>query len=81
MEIRLAELQREFEAGQLEFQSLEKRQTYLRETLLRISGAIQVLEEMLSKEQSAGTNQAASGQSQLVLAAADGSKVRPIESN
>jgi hypothetical protein len=81
MQRRLAELQREFDAGQLELQNLERRQTYLRETLLRISGAMQVLEEILSKEQPAGPNEAAPAQTQLVLAAADGSKIRQIESS
>lgn len=46
---RLTELQTEYESGQKMLASLEVKQANLRETLLRISGAIQVLEEELSK--------------------------------
>ncbi|MEZ4731287.1 MAG: hypothetical protein R3E79_29565 [Caldilineaceae bacterium] len=45
---RLTELRREFDAGQKMLADLEAKQTELRETLLRISGAIQVLEEELA---------------------------------
>lgn len=45
---RLNELKQEFESGQKMLMDLEKRQANLRETLLRISGAIQVLEEELA---------------------------------
>lgn len=47
---RLDELKREFEIGQTRLKELEKEQAYLRETLLRISGAIQVIEELLQTE-------------------------------
>ena len=47
LEKRLAELKKEFEAGQTRLRELETEQAYIRETLLRISGAIQVLEEAL----------------------------------
>lgn len=49
LERRLSELKAEFEAGQQTLADLEARQTNLRNTLLRISGAIQVLEEELAK--------------------------------
>jgi predicted nuclease with TOPRIM domain len=47
---RLTELKKEFEIGQTRLQELERQQAMLRETLLRISGAIQVLEEMIAAE-------------------------------
>jgi predicted nuclease with TOPRIM domain len=46
---RLQSLKSEFEDGQKILADLEAKQANLRETLLRISGAIQVLEEMLSE--------------------------------
>ncbi len=50
LERRLAELKTEFESGQTRLRELETEQAYIRETLLRISGAIQVLEEALGQE-------------------------------
>ena len=47
---RLQELQQELQAGQLELQTVQARETYLREMILRLSGAIQVLDELLSPE-------------------------------
>lgn len=44
---RLAELRTEFESGQQTLDQLETQATTVRQTLLRISGAIQVLEEEL----------------------------------
>ena len=49
LEKRLEELKAEFESGQKALAELEARQAGLRETLLRISGAIQVLKEELGK--------------------------------
>ncbi|ASC72320.1 hypothetical protein XM38_032770 [Halomicronema hongdechloris C2206] len=49
---RLKELQTEFESGQKVMAELEAKQTNLRDTLLRISGAIQVLKEELDKVES-----------------------------
>lgn len=49
LEQRLAALKAEFEAGQKMLAELEARQAELRSTLLRISGAIQVLGEELAK--------------------------------
>jgi predicted nuclease with TOPRIM domain len=50
LEQRLQTLKTEYEAGQKVLRELEAKQTNVRETLLRISGAIQVLEEALSEE-------------------------------
>jgi hypothetical protein len=47
LEQRLQELKTEFEAGQKLLADLETKQENLKQTLLRISGAIQVLEEEL----------------------------------
>jgi predicted nuclease with TOPRIM domain len=47
---RLEELKKEFETGQARLRELETEQAYTRETMLRISGAIQVLEEALGLE-------------------------------
>jgi len=49
-EDRLSELRSQYEAGQRELEKLQQRQNDLQVTLLRISGAVQVLEEELSKE-------------------------------
>jgi predicted nuclease with TOPRIM domain len=50
LEQRLQTLKTEYEAGQKVLAELEAKQTNVRETLLRISGAIQVLEEALSED-------------------------------
>ena len=47
---RLEKLKGEFEAGQKMLADLEAKQANLQQTLLRISGAIQVLEELLAQE-------------------------------
>lgn len=52
LEQRLKGLKSEFESGQKMLADLETQQANLKTTLLRISGAIQVLEELLSQEQS-----------------------------
>lgn len=49
---RLDELKSEFEKGQAKIQELQQQQAHLHETLLRIGGAIQVLTELLGKEDS-----------------------------
>lgn len=51
---RLAELRHEYEAGQAQLDALEQRTRELKNTMLRISGAITVLEEVLAERQAAG---------------------------
>ena len=53
LEKRLAELKSEFEAGQKMLADLERKRKELETTLLRISGAIQVIEEMLGQDEKA----------------------------
>jgi hypothetical protein len=50
MRARLEELKKELETGQAELQKVEMQRTYLHETVLRIDGAIQVLEELLTRQ-------------------------------
>jgi light-regulated signal transduction histidine kinase (bacteriophytochrome) len=59
MESRLETLRSELETGEAEYQQLQARETHLRETLLRISGAVQVLEELLREGQSSERTRAA----------------------
>jgi predicted nuclease with TOPRIM domain len=63
---RVEELKREFETGQARLRELETQEARLRETMLRISGAIQVLEEALAGSQAApeegGENAAPDGE-------------------
>jgi hypothetical protein len=49
LEQRVKELRLEYEAGQKVLAELQERQANIQNTLLRISGAIQVLEEELAK--------------------------------
>lgn len=58
LEQRLKGLKTEFESGQKMLADLETQQANLKTTLLRISGAIQVLEELLSQEQAAAVDNA-----------------------
>ena len=51
LERRLEELTAEYEAGQTMLAELEARQAALRDTLLRINGAMTVLKEALAADQ------------------------------
>jgi predicted nuclease with TOPRIM domain len=52
LEKRLQELKHEFETGQVRLQELVRQEQALRETLFRIGGAIQVIEEELARANS-----------------------------
>jgi uncharacterized coiled-coil protein SlyX len=54
LESRLAELKSELQAGEKLMNELNAKQANLHQAMLRISGAIQVLEELLAKEQGGG---------------------------
>jgi predicted nuclease with TOPRIM domain len=56
IQARLEALKNELENGQAELQKVEAQRTYLHETLLRISGAIQALEELLAEGEPAEQN-------------------------
>jgi hypothetical protein len=48
IQARLEQLKKELETGQAELQKVEMQRAYLHETVLRIGGAVQVLEELLT---------------------------------
>jgi predicted nuclease with TOPRIM domain len=50
LERRLEVLKREFEAGQEKLRAVARQESALREAMLRISGAMQVLEELLAAD-------------------------------
>ncbi|NRO97477.1 hypothetical protein GWC77_16255 [Paraburkholderia sp. NMBU_R16] len=56
---RLAELRDNYQAGQAQLQRLEAQRSEIQQTLLRISGAIQVLEELLDERDDADAEDAA----------------------
>lgn len=53
-EARLEALRREYETGQKMLADLEGRRLELQQTVLRLSGAIQVLEELLTGDEPSG---------------------------
>jgi predicted nucleic acid-binding Zn-ribbon protein len=81
MQTRLEALRKEFETGQAELEKIERQRTYLRETMLRISGAAQVLEELLEKGQPAQQNRAGTGEPQLASTQAEDANARPSDPN
>ncbi|QDQ27999.1 hypothetical protein FNU76_17515 [Chitinimonas arctica] len=48
---RLENLRQEYQAGEAQLRALEQRSRELQQTMLRIGGAIQVLDELLGEEQ------------------------------
>ena len=61
IEHRLTELRAEYESGQKMLADTENSLTNMRGSLLRISGAIQVLEELLGKKETAQADGEAKG--------------------
>jgi hypothetical protein len=59
LEQRLKALRQEFETGQKMLADLEARRVELQQTLLRIGGAIQVLEELIDDTETSGPDPAA----------------------
>ena len=53
---RLEELKEEYDSGKKILMELNSKESELQQNMLRISGAIQVLEEELKKEQDEGEN-------------------------
>jgi hypothetical protein len=51
LETRIKELKAEMESGQKMLEELDMKRTNLGQTLLRISGAIQAMEELMPKEE------------------------------
>lgn len=49
LEERLSQLRSQYDEGQKELEKLQQKQNELQITLLRVSGAVQVLEEELAK--------------------------------
>ena len=58
---RLEALQREYDTGQTMLAELDAKQLDLRQTLLRISGAIQVLQELIADEAAPASGVGAAG--------------------
>jgi septal ring factor EnvC (AmiA/AmiB activator) len=56
---RMRELQREYDRGEQQLRELVLQEAALRETLLRISGALQVLRELIAAENSENQEAAA----------------------
>jgi hypothetical protein len=53
LEARLAELEQEFATGAQKLRELETEQARLRDAMLRIDGAMQVLREMIARDERA----------------------------
>ena len=55
LEQRLQDLRKELETGEARLAQAEAEAAYVRDTLLRLQGAIQVLEEILASEDEPGS--------------------------
>ncbi|MFF8942166.1 hypothetical protein ACF1A5_07775 [Streptomyces sp. NPDC014864] len=71
MRERLDELRRDYERGRRQLQNLLREEAATREGLLRVSGAIQVLEEMLPRDTPAADRAARTGSAADAVPAAD----------
>jgi hypothetical protein len=78
---RLEALRKELETGQAELRKVEAQRTYLHETMLRISGAIQALEELLVEEQPAEHDGAVSNQKRHPTVQAREANAQQIENS
>jgi hypothetical protein len=58
MQVRLAELEAEYRMGEERLRELLAQEVAVRETLLRINGAIQVLQELLDRSKADGDSTA-----------------------
>ena len=72
IQLRLQDLKKELETGQAELQKGEAQRAYLRETMLRIEGAMHALEELLAEEGSPEQNGTASVGKQAATARDEG---------
>ena len=68
IQARLEELKKELETRQAELQKVEMQRTYLHETMFRISGAMQVLEELLTAVDSAKRDGEATNEGRSAMA-------------
>jgi predicted nuclease with TOPRIM domain len=81
IQARLEELKKELKTGQAELQKVEAQRTYLHETMLRISGAIQALEELLAEEQPAEHDGAVSHQERHATVQAGEANAQHLENS
>jgi len=80
MQARLSQLKGEYQQGEAQLRALLQQEATLHETLLRISGAIQVLEELLAHDLANGDsrNSADPGQSDSSPEAEPGTDAKPV---
>ena len=74
---RLTKLRQEYDAGQNMLADLEGRRLDLQQTLLRIGGAIQVLEELLAEQQPPSANGATAASAERAEPAAPSAAAAP----
>ncbi|WP_248962837.1 hypothetical protein [Sphaerisporangium perillae] len=81
LQARLAELKREYQLGEGQLRELTRQEAALRETLLRISGAIQVLEELTAAEAGDGARSGPTRADRSVAGDRNGTGDQPTERN